>query len=1290
MNPASPNVLQPGLIAFHGNRAEDLAQVVIGWIQRHPLNPLEEEIILVQSNGMAEWIKMELARTGGVCAATRAELPSRFLWRTYRQILGREAVPGESPLDKVPMIWRLMQLLPTLISRPDFAPVAGFLTGMAKISPLKMKLATPVSLTQTLMEQLAIRLSHQKTMTKSLVISRRARGRTNRCASFALKADEPDRMLQLASRLADLFDQYQNYRADWLDAWAQGKNHLVMNNGSITDLPAEQCWQPQLWRAVLQTLDEQQKLCIRPSLHQRVLARLGSGEPFAGRIAQRVIVFGMSQIPWVTLQALAALAPYSQIILAIPNPCRFYWGDIMDGRELLQSQRRRQPFREGRDLSSLPLEEMHAHAHPLLAAWGRQSRDFIRQLDVFDDAEQSRRQFDQARVDLFDESEEDARTPLLRQVQNRIRDLTPLPEHDKIPIADDDCSIVFHSAHSKIRELEILHDQLLLALSNGSLNPRDVIVMVPDIEQMAPFIRAVFGQYRQQDARYIPFDIADMSAKTSSPLIGAIDWLLGLPQQRCRMSELVDLLELPAIAARFGIEQESLPKLTRWMAGAGIRWGLNEAHRTDLGLAACGEQNSAWFGLHRMLLGYASGAARIDDPLAAFDDIEPYPEMGGLEAELAGSLAHLLQTLVNWWTVAGTSAAPETWVERGRTLLSEMVKAESLADRQAVSALEDGLVAWHRACEQAGFCEEVPLMAARTAWLEAIETPGLNQRFRAGGVTFCTLMPMRAIPFEMVCLLGMNDGDYPRQSMRSDFDLMGLPGTSRPGDRSRRDDDRQLMLEALLSARRIFYVSWCGHSVRDNSEQPPSVLVSQLRDYLSSGWGRKVVADRTTQHPLQPFSRRYFEAGSPLHTYAREWRTIHEPLSTAESPMADQTRPPCDPKTAESLPAFNGHGVDTTTDDEARLARFPHLNPDGTISHSTKPSQDDGKVAGYLPEGRAQRGGRSQANESLREFHVNPDLPVTLSQLVRFLRNPAREFFQKRLLVTFADDEEEHDDEECFALDGLQEYGLIRDLLATATAAMETACVTRSLTQLRKAGELPLKGFGDLKQQALQRVLITMLKAWHDVQARFPDAAERQPVRLQAGAVVLEDWIDHLRRGDTPADRSEESHCAWLALEPGNLCENGKKPVARPDKLLGPWVRSLAIAAAGVSARGVLIGRDGVIEISPMPGDESKKTLGMLLTLWLEGMNSPLPLPPGTALAWLTEKNAASRYEGGHMQRGDVQEYCMARMFPDYETLTADGRFEALAQQVYRPLLDWVAQHVTAGFHAGEQTGIAA
>lgn len=1198
MNPTSQSVLQPGFIAFHSNRAEDLAEVVISWIQRHPLGPLEEEVILVQSNGMAEWVKMELARIGGVCAATRVELPSRFLWRTYRQVLGREAVPNASPLDKLPMTWRLMQLLPDLIAEPDFAPVAGF-----------------------------------------------------------LKADEPDRMLQLAAKLADLFDQYQNYRADWLDAWARGQDHLILANGSVSELPPEQRWQPKLWRAVIQTLSEAQQQAIRPKLHERVLARLGSGEPLAHKVAQRVIVFGMSQIPWTTLQALGALAPHSQVMLAVPNPCRFYWGDIMEGRELLRSQRRRQPLRQGRDLASLPLQDMHAHAHPLLAAWGRQGRDFIRQLDVFDDAEQSRQRFELARIDLFDESQEDDATPLLGQVQNRIRDLTPLSEHVKNPIAAGDHSIVFHSAHSKVRELEILHDQLLHLLANptqgrAALNPRDVIVMVPDIEQMAPAIRAVFGQYKRQDARFIPFDIADMSAQSSSPLIGAMDWLLRLPQQRCTMSELVDLLEVGAVAARFGIDQASLPRLTQWMAGAGIRWGLNVEHRGDLGLLACGDQNSAWFGLRRMLLGYASGGVGADELLAAYDaasygDIEPYAEVGGLEAELAGALAHLLQALVNWRTVASLPATPATWVARCRSLLAQMVQAESELDRQALSALEDGLAAWQMACEQADFTEEVPLSVARSAWLEAMEIPRVNQRFRAGGVTFCTLMPMRAIPFEVVCLLGMNDGDYPRRSMRSDFDLMGLPNTSRPGDRSSRDDDRQMMLEALLSARRTLYVSWCGHSVRDNSEQPPSVLVSQLRDYLSAGWGRDVVTARTTKHPLQPFSRRYFESGSPLFTHAREWHAAHGSRELA-----------------------TGNDSDTTEDTLA--------SHEGAAAQGASP-QGDLPVVNPLP-----------------AFVPDPNVPLTLNQLANFLRKPVKAFFRQRLMVAFEEEQQAHADDECFAVDGLQEYQLIQELLATATAenspAQEQACVTRSLTRLRKAGDLPLQGFGDLKQKALHEVLSTLLQAWRAEQARFPDPAERQSVRRQQGSVVLEDWIDHLRRGavlsDPGAGGEMSSQTAWLELQPGKLLEGGKKPLPRMDKLLAPWVRSLAIAASGVCAQGVLVGRDGVVDISPMPQDEAKDTLDMLLELWLDGMNAPLPLPPKTALAWLKEKNAASQYEGAHLQRGEVEEPCMARMFPDYDALTQDGRFEGLAQQVYSSLLAWADAHVKARFHATEQDAV--
>jgi exodeoxyribonuclease V gamma subunit len=1160
--------LQPGFVAFNSNRAENLAEVVASWLQRSPLPPLTEEVILVQSNGMAEWLKMELARRGGVCAATRVELPSRFLWRTYRQVLGAQAVPSESPLDKLPMAWRLMQLLPGLLGDPVFAPVAGF-----------------------------------------------------------LRDDDAARLLQLATQLADLFDQYQNYRSDWLEAWAAGHNHVLLANGSAQALASDQLWQSALWRALLATLTPAQQQSIRPRLHQQFLNRLGSSEPLERAVAQRVTAFGMSQMPGATLQALAALAPHSQVILAIPNPCRYYWGDIMEGRDLLRAQRRRQPLRNGHALTDMPLQDMHAHAHPLLAAWGRQSRDFVRLLDAYDDAPRSQQQFALAKIDYFDDSDEGTDSPLLQQVQNRIRDLVPLHEHPARAIDARDRSIVFHSAHSAVRELEVLHDQLLQALAQPSgpaqapLKPRDIIVMVPDIEALAPAIRAVFGQYKRGDARFIPFDIADMGAQASSPLIGAVAWLLRLPAQRCRMSELLDLLEVPAVAARFGVASEALPQLTQWMVGAGIRWGLDAAHRADLGLGACGEQNSAWFGLRRMLLGYASGADAVDAPLAELHTIAPYAEVGGLQAELAGSLAHLLHALTRWWALATVEATPLEWVQHCQTLLTDLLQAESEEDRLALSALQDGLWAWQSACEQAGFDQAVPLAVLRAAWLQALALPKPQQRFRAGGITFCTLMPMRAIPFEVVCLLGMNDGDYPRRSSHSDFDLMALPGAARPGDRSRRDDDRQLMLESVLSARRLLYVSWSGRNVRDNAEQPASVLVAQLRDYLRAGWGDAVVSSSTTEHPLQPFSRRYFEADSALFTYAREWRAMHQQTSASGS---------------ESDQDLTGH--------------------------------------------------------ALSPFVPNPTVPLTLQQLTQFLRKPVKAFFRQRLLVAFGDDTPAQWDDERFSVGGLDEYQLVQTLLEGASRAPSAESATAeaqvALARLRQSGALPLQALGDLAQQQLQDTLAAMLGAWHAQQARFAHPAPRQPLRLQAGEVLLEDWVDGLRQA-LPSDAGGEMQTAWLQLEPGNLCAKTTKPKPRPEQLLGAWLRSLASAASGVQALGVVVGRDSVIEITPMDPELARTTLQRLLQLWQAGMQAPLPLPPKTALAWLAQAQqpdkaqqaARAQYEGAEHLRGDVEEACVARVFPDLEALQSDGQFAALAQAMYQPLLDWQKTHVRATLH---------
>ena len=455
-------MLQPGFIALHSHRSEVLADTLTGWLRAHPLQPLESEVVLVQSNGMAEWIKIELARQGGVCAATRVELPSRFLWRTYRQVLGAGHVPADSPLDKLPMTWRLMALLPACLHEPVFGPVAGFLRG-----------------------------------------------------------HEPDRLLQLASRLADLFDQYQIYRPDWLQDWADGRDVLRQAAGEAL-LADDQRWQAELWRRVLATLDESQRQATRPALHARALAHLRSGQPPASPVARRVSVFGMSHMPGQLLDMLAALAAHSQVMLAVPNPCQYHWGDIMDGRELFASRHARGRQHPGQPLAGVRLEQMHLHAPALLAAWGRQGRDFIRQLDAFDDLQAALALTQLNRLDFFEDPAGPDEDRLLAQLQRRIRDLVPSQSsHPPRPLAAGDASVVFRIAHSPVRELEVLHDQLLQWFhqppGGQPLSPRDVVVMVPDIEAMAPAIRAVFGQYRRGDARHIPFEIADLGAQATSP-----------------------------------------------------------------------------------------------------------------------------------------------------------------------------------------------------------------------------------------------------------------------------------------------------------------------------------------------------------------------------------------------------------------------------------------------------------------------------------------------------------------------------------------------------------------------------------------------------------------------------------------------------------------------------------------------------------------------------------------------------------------------------------------------------
>ncbi|WNC94617.1 exodeoxyribonuclease V subunit gamma [Paraburkholderia sp. FT54] len=1166
-----------GLVVLSGNRLETLWSLVAEQLASAPLAPLEREIFLVPSNGIADWLRLQMATADGICAATSIELPGRYLWRAYAQVLGDVGVPEVSPLDKDPLAWRLMRLLTT---------VCGAASASSATSPDDNGVGVGVD-------------------------------------SYAplhafLQNGEPRRRLQLASRLADLYDQYQVYRGDWLAAWAAGNDVLIDANDQPGPLNGDQVWQAALWRAILADIGTADPAANpaaaaasgRADVHRRFVDALKHGT--VRGLPRRIVLFGASSLPEQTLQALEALSSQCLVIIAVPNPCQYYWGDLIEGRDLLRSRNRGQrKLRNGVDLAEFPLESLYMHGNPLLAAWGRQGRDFLSLLDTFEERHPQLR-----RAEVFDDSEPaEWPAPLLDQVQAAIRDMEPLPEGEPLDVNHDDRSIVFHIAHSAEREIEILHDQLLAlfqrhaAGGESTFAPRDVVVMMPDIEPFAPAIQAIFGQFGHNDPRYIPFQLADQRARAHDPLPRALEWLLSLPTRRCRLSEIRDLLDVPAVARRFGFDEPDLARLSRWMEGAGIRWGLDAEHRDALQLSECGELNTWSFGLNRMLLGYANGAD------AMFDDIEPYADVAGLDAALVGQLAELIEALRDWRRRLSSDYTPDAWSGHARELLSTFFDERDEPSRFTLASMRTALARWVQLCADAGFEDAVPAELLREAWLDELDAPRDMRGFQYGGVTFCTLMPMRAIPFKVVCLIGMNDGDYPRRASHPDFDLLALAAQRRPGDRARRDDDRYLMLEALLAARHTLYISWTGRSVRDNTEQPPSTLVSQLRDYLEAGWGRASVERLTTEHPLQPFSRRYFEGGA-LATYAREWRAVYaNPPAAAAGPQSLQL-------SGEALQALTLKMLEAFLRNPVKQFFRDRLNV--TFEERLRSAEDDEP---FDLDGLQQYALRDTLLDSLRE---NDALPAGDRDLQ--LRTAAARLSQTGRLP----------------IGGFGER--LQDSLAEEL--------------------LPLIQHWDAHQKKTRPAQVSKLPL------RYANQQSTAQPEAEGEHVALVDWVDGLREEPDGTLQWVRVRPSQLSAK-----RRGKPPVAMKDKLLFEYLLQVAAAACGLSCTGVVIGLDAALIWPPIDPERARQQLSTLLATYSAGVRSPLPFAFATALAFASApapdqlEDAEQKYIGSEQFAGDGKEPCIARAFPDFDALlahrTPDGLgFEDFALTLFKPMSD--------------------
>jgi len=634
---------------------------------------------------------------------------------------------------------------------------------------------------------------------------------------------------QLAGRIADVFDQYLVYRPDWVLDWEAGR---------------EDHWQAVLWRKVAEGVGGVHRADIFNAFRQAA----GHDVPPTGNVPERVSLFGLTALAPAHLHALDILSGHRPVHLFLLNPSTEYWADILDDRG--QARRRALWRRSGSEDFSGLLDV----GNPLLAAFGHTGQGFLDQL-----------------LDIGTRDHDAFADPgtgnLLACLQHDLLHLKDRRE-DKPPadLDPDDPSVQIHACHTPMREVQVLHDRLLALFETlPHLHPREVVVMAPDIDTYAPHVAAVFDA--APPPCFIPWSMADRRLTAREPVVETLLSLLDLPEMRLSASEVLGLLEVPAVCRRFSLDVEGLARIRTWVEESGIRWGLDGAMRAALGLPH--ESANTWeAGLARLFLGYAMPPEEI-----FYGNVLSYPDVEGSEARELGVLQTLVDRLTHWRAVLGTPAPAGEWRQRINGLADDFL-APDADEAESLQALRRTVERLGQSATEAGLETGLETRVIR-AHLEArLANSGGARRFLLGGVTFCNMIPMRAIPFRVVCLLGLNDTDFPRRQQPPGFDLIARH--PRPGDRSRRLDDRYLFLEVLLSARDVLYISYLGNDVRDNSPREPSVVVSELVDYIDRSWrlpgGAMPSSNLVRRHPLQPFSPRLFDGRHPgLFSYDARW-----------------------------------------------------------------------------------------------------------------------------------------------------------------------------------------------------------------------------------------------------------------------------------------------------------------------------------------------------------------------------------------------------------------------------------
>ncbi len=641
-----------------------------------------------------------------------------------------------------------------------------------------------------------------------------------------LKESDPLKIWQLAKRIADLFDQYGMFRPEMILKWEAG---------------ATENWQALLWRAIPATMRQRYK----PFLRNTFLTQAKTAFSKENDFPERISVFGISALPPLSVEILTALAHHTDIHFFFLAPT-----------EIAQAT-------EQSEISGMDSE------NTLLASLGKHGKNFFQLMHDRGLFEQQKNLKDSGK-NHFNLS---SKNSLLAEIQNDILQRSnPFEEHGKRKkVVEADHSIQIHSCHSRMREVEVLHDQLLHMMDQDpDLKPGDILVMTPQIDDYVPFIQSVFSS--EINGRIFPFSIADRGSREESKIIQYLFRLLEMIQSRFTVTEVLELLESEAIRARFQLSSTDLELIQKWIGRSNIRWGIDEAFRKIHETPATRE-NTWQFGIDRILTGYAMpGNGEI-----LFEEVLPFDDIEGNDSLVFGRFLEFFDRLTALVGDGNFSLKQDRTLKEWVGYLRQLINAFFEKAEEWESELT---LLWQVGEDLEKIAETSQLecridVAVLTDYLEEkLDHEMKKMGFLGYGTTFCSMLPMRSIPFQVIVLLGMNETAFPRLRHPLSFDLMARK--KELGDRSLKDEDRYFFLETILCCRKTLYISYLGQEIRNNTTLLPSTLVSELIEYIEQNYDltrEKLVIP----HKLQAFNPLYFQKEGRLFSYSEDnWQAAKE------------------------------------------------------------------------------------------------------------------------------------------------------------------------------------------------------------------------------------------------------------------------------------------------------------------------------------------------------------------------------------------------------------------------------